>query len=50
MPILLTTHIKALRERIAEAEWQDEPADCLRLQLALAVEAHERGEVWHVPF
>jgi len=50
MPILLTTHIKALRERIAEAEWQDEPADALRLQLSLALAAHERGEVWHVPF
>lgn len=50
MPVLLTTHIKALREKIAEAEWQDEPADYLRLQLALAVKAHELGEVWHVEF
>lgn len=50
MPILLTTHIKALREQIAGAEWNDEPADHLRLQLDLALAAHERGEVWHVPF
>lgn len=50
MPVLLTTHIKALREKIAEAEWQDEPANHLRLQLDLALAAHERGEVWHVPF
>lgn len=50
MPVLLTTHIKTLREKIAEAEWQDEPANHLRLQLDLALKAHERGEVWHVPF
>ena len=50
MVILLTTHIKALRERIAEAEWQDEPVDTLRLQLSIALAEHERGEVWHVPF
>ena len=50
MVTLLTTHIKALREMIAEAEWQDEPANHLRLQLDLALAAHERGEVWHVPF
>jgi hypothetical protein len=48
--ILLTAHIRALRERIAEAEWQDEPAAHLRLELASALQAHERGEVWHVPF
>jgi hypothetical protein len=50
MVTLLTTHIRRLREEIAQADWQGLPTDTLRLQLETALEAHARGEIWHVPF
>lgn len=50
MVALLTVVIRSLREEIAQAEWADQPTDSLRLQLAQALEAHERGEVWWVSF
>lgn len=47
---LLTVVIRRLREEISRAEWAGQPADALRLQLAQATAAHERGEVFHIPF
>jgi len=50
MVALLTVRIRRLREEIAQAEWSGQNADALRLQLKLALAAHERGEVWWVSF
>lgn len=47
---LLTVVIRRLREEISQAEWQGLPTDGPRLQLQLALEARDRGEIWWVSF